>query len=56
VEFEWDPEKSAANLTKHGIDFVTAQALWQARVMVVLPRVYPLEKRLTLTALHDGKL
>jgi uncharacterized protein len=28
MEFEFDPEKSAANRTKHGIDFVEAQALW----------------------------
>ena len=26
--FEFDPAKSAANLKKHGIDFVAAQALW----------------------------
>jgi uncharacterized DUF497 family protein len=29
LDFEWDPAKSAANLAKHGIDFVTAQALWE---------------------------
>jgi uncharacterized DUF497 family protein len=28
VRFEFDPAKSAANAIKHGIDFVTAQALW----------------------------
>ena len=28
VSFEFDSEKSAANLNKHGIDFVEAQALW----------------------------
>jgi uncharacterized DUF497 family protein len=27
--FEFDPAKSAANLRKHGIDFVAAQSLWQ---------------------------
>jgi len=26
--FEFDDAKSRANRTKHGIDFVTAQALW----------------------------
>ncbi len=26
--FEYDVEKSRANLEKHGIDFVDAQALW----------------------------
>jgi len=29
VEFEFDPEKSASNKLKHGIDFVVAQALWE---------------------------
>ena len=29
MDFEFDPAKSAANLAKHGIDFVTAQALWR---------------------------
>ncbi len=27
--FEFDQQKSAQNLEKHGIDFVAAQALWQ---------------------------
>ena len=29
MAFEFDPEKSAGNLAKHGIDFVAAQALWE---------------------------
>ena len=28
MDFEFDPAKSAANLEKHGIDFIGAQALW----------------------------
>ena len=28
MDFEFDPAKSAANLEKHGVDFVDAQALW----------------------------
>ena len=28
MDFEFDPAKSAANLEKHGIDFLDAQALW----------------------------
>jgi uncharacterized DUF497 family protein len=28
VIFEFDPDKSAANRAKHGIDFEAAQALW----------------------------
>ena len=29
MEFEFDPQKSASNKRKHGIDFVVAQALWE---------------------------
>ncbi|MGQ0734497.1 MAG: BrnT family toxin [Acidobacteriota bacterium] len=28
MDFEFDSAKSAANLAKHGIDFIGAQALW----------------------------
>jgi len=28
ILFEFDENKSSANLTKHGIDFVKAQELW----------------------------
>jgi uncharacterized DUF497 family protein len=28
VAFEFGPDKSAANLAKHGIDFEAARALW----------------------------
>ncbi len=34
--FEFDPDKSAANATKHGIDFVDAQALWQDEERIVI--------------------
>lgn len=30
MTFEFDPRKSASNKSKHGIDFVEAQALWQS--------------------------
>ena len=29
ARFEFDPEKSIANKDKHGIDFISAQALWE---------------------------
>jgi uncharacterized DUF497 family protein len=37
VDFEFDPEKSAANTIKHGIDFVQAQALWDDPKRVEVP-------------------
>jgi uncharacterized protein len=33
VQFEYDPEKSASNLKKHGIDFETAKDLWVGRTL-----------------------
>lgn len=45
VEFEWDPDKSALNQTKHGISFGMAQALWNDSSLIILPSVYPDETR-----------
>ncbi|GHV23529.1 hypothetical protein AGMMS49959_16850 [Planctomycetales bacterium] len=40
--FEFDPDKSAKNLEKHGIDFVAAQQLWRdERLATVPPRKPP---------------
>jgi uncharacterized protein len=40
--FKYDPDKSAANLAKHGIDFERAQALWDD------------DEKLTITT-HPGR-
>jgi hypothetical protein len=48
VEFEFDPQKSETNRTKHGIDFVEAQALWLSK-HVVLGAKNALEKRYLVT-------
>ena len=37
MQFEFDPAKSAANLAKHGIDFVIAQALWNDPDRIEIP-------------------
>ena len=37
MRFEFDPEKSAANKAKHGIDFVEAQAIWSDEDRLELP-------------------
>ena len=37
MEFEYDPEKSAANKAKHGIDFEAAQALWRDEMLLEAP-------------------
>jgi uncharacterized protein len=44
VQFEFDPQKSEINKTKHGIDFVEARALWKSK-HVVLSAKDALEKR-----------
>jgi len=31
VEFEFEPQKSAINNAKHGIDFIEAQVLWKSK-------------------------
>ena len=37
MEFEFDPEKSAANMEKHGIDFTEAQLLWLDDMLLEIP-------------------
>jgi uncharacterized protein len=54
--FEFDPEKSAANLAKHGIDFELAQALWRDERFVEGPVDWPGEERWMRVAGLDGKI
>ncbi len=35
--FEFNPQKSVANQTKHGIDFVEIQALWEDQRRLEIP-------------------
>jgi uncharacterized protein len=37
MRFEYDPDKSAENKRKHGIDFEEAQALWVDSALVEIP-------------------
>ena len=37
MDFEFDPDKSATNLKKHGIDFVEAQELWLDSDRLLVP-------------------
>ena len=57
--FEFDPEKSEANLTKHGIDFEAAQALWQEAVFAEGPTNSSGEERWMRAAIftvRDGRI
>jgi uncharacterized protein len=53
--FEFDPEKSAANLAKHGIDFEAAQALWQDDKRTEIPARSVAEPRLAVVGAIDAK-
>jgi hypothetical protein len=37
MDFEFDEKKSLANKTKHGIDFVEAQSLWEDQNLLQIP-------------------
>jgi uncharacterized DUF497 family protein len=37
LEFEFDPAKNAANLAKHGMDFIAAQAIWRDTHRIEVP-------------------
>jgi uncharacterized protein len=37
MEFEYDPQKSAINQEKHGIDFEAAKALWSDPDLLEVP-------------------
>jgi uncharacterized DUF497 family protein len=54
--FEYDPEKSRANLEKHGIDFEQAQTLWQDPDGLDVPSKYPRETRRLWIAAREAKL
>ena len=43
--FEFDPDKSAINAAKHGIDFFEAQALWETTYVSVASNQNALEPR-----------
>ena len=54
--FDFDPDKSAANLAKHGIDFEDAQALWRDERRVTGPAISDEEERWMVVGLIDAKL
>jgi uncharacterized protein len=54
--FEYDPDKSAANLAKHGIDFEMAQALWSDDRRVTGPTASDAEARWMVVGMIKGKL
>jgi uncharacterized protein len=37
VEFEWDPDKAAANVKKHGVEFAEAMTVFGDPLEVTIP-------------------
>ena len=50
MKFEFDPQKSDLNHTKHGIDFIASQQLWEDANRVVVPARTSDEPRYLLIA------
>jgi len=55
MEFEFDPEKSAGNKAKHGIDFQEAQSLWKDPDLLEIPVKTSDEERFLVVGIIDGK-
>jgi uncharacterized protein len=56
VHFEFDPAKSEANRSKHGIDFAQARELWRDPRRLSLAAVSTAEPRHALVARTQGKV
>ncbi len=55
MDFEFDPAKSDANLHKHGIDFLAAQALWRDPALLEIPARTSGESRFLVIARLRGR-
>ena len=53
--FEFDPLKSESDLTKHNIDFVEAQRLWNDPMLLEVPAKTEDEPRYLVIGVIDGK-
>ena len=53
--FEFDETKSQTNLSKHGIDFIDAQLLWNDPRLLEIPAKTEDEPRYLVIGLIDGK-
>ena len=55
MNFEFDERKSAGNKTKHGIDFLQAQALWNDPRRIEIPARTEDEVRWLTIGVIDGR-
>ena len=54
-KFEYDERKSQSNLAKHGINFVTAQQIWNDPNLIQIPARTQDEQRFLVIAKIDDK-
>lgn len=55
MSFEFDPNKSLSNFSKHGIDFDVAQNLWNDPDLLEIPARTTDEPRYFVIGKFDGK-
>ena len=55
IMFEFDESKNQANLLKHGINFIDAQALWDDPSLLEIPAKTEDEPRYLIIGLIQGK-
>ena len=55
ISFEFDATKSESNSTKHGIDFIEAQSLWNNPMLLEIPAKTDDEPRYLVIGQIDGK-
>ncbi|MGE4560663.1 BrnT family toxin [Trichloromonas sp.] len=55
MRFEFDPNKSLSNFSKHGIDFDVAQTLWNDPDLLEIPAKTTVEPRYFVIGKIDGK-
>jgi uncharacterized DUF497 family protein len=55
MRFEFDPNKSLSNFSKHGIDFDVAQNLWNDPDLLEIPAKTTDESRYLVIGKIDGK-
>ncbi len=55
ITFEFDESKNQANLLKHGIHFIDAQALWDDPRLLEIPAKLEDEPRYLIIGLIQGK-
>ena len=55
IPFEFDAAKSESNRTKHGIDFVVAQGLWNDPMLLEIPAKTDDEPRFLVVGQMSGK-